>query len=120
MEGKGQCRPSGASRQPQPNRGPLAKEQRALPVEAVEPLRAPTSPLHRRQIPQHSSAQRRGAACRDTLLSPCSSEWEVFSFLLDMVHVDAERLESLPSQRWAFSCTLSSADSEGEAGRELS
>jgi len=84
-----------------------------------EPLPAPASPLRHRQTPQYPSA-RQGAARRDTLLSPCSSEWEVFSFLLDMVHVDAERLESLPSQRWAFSCTLSSADSEGEAGRELS
>ena len=78
----------------------------------------PCLPSHTNwQSPRWPSA-RQGAARRDTLLSPSTSGLEVFCFLLDMAHVDSERLESLPSQRWAFSSTLSSDDSAGEAGHE--
>ena len=64
-------------------------------MEAVEPLRAPTSPLHRRQIPQHSSAQRRGAACRDTLLSPSSLEPAASCVLSDIMCINSELSQSV-------------------------
>lgn len=109
---KGLGRPNSHGRHAQAK---LAEEQRGHAQQCLGSPCLPPPPLSDTGRPRSTPLPG-----RDTLLSPCSSEWEVFSFLLDMVHVDAERLESLPSQRWAFSCTLSSADSEGEAGRELS
>ena len=51
----------------------------------------PSQPL---ADPQHPSARRRGAARRDPLLSPCSPESGDFRFLLDMLRIGGEHLES--------------------------
>lgn len=95
MEGKGQCRPSGASRQPQPNRGPLAKEQRGPARGGWGAPACPHLPSLPQADPQHPSARRQGAACRDTLFSPGSLEPAASCVPLDIVCINSEHSQSV-------------------------
>ena len=95
MEGKGQCRPSGASRQPQPNRGPLAKERRGPARGGCGAPACPHLPPPPQADPRHPSARRRGAACRDTLLSPGSLEPAASCVSTHTVRVDGNHLRSV-------------------------
>lgn len=70
------------------------------------------------RLPRRPLCQPRGAAGRDTLLSPCPLESGSCRFMANPVHSDGERLESLrlSSSGWGFSSGRSSAKPEGAAG----
>ena len=70
------------------------------------------------RLPRRPLCQPRGAAGRDTLLSPCPLESGSCRFMANPVHSDGERSESLRlgSSGWGFSSGRSSAKPEGAAG----
>lgn len=77
-----------------PSRSPLAKEQRGPARRGWGVPAQPRLPAQPQAEPQHSSAWQRGAAGRDTWLSPGSLKMGAPHVLEHMAHVDSERLQS--------------------------
>ena len=94
-KGRRPCRPSSVSGQPQPKLCPLAKkrEDPACPQHWVASAR-PFLPSQPQADPQQPCARQRGAACRDTVLSPGSPELGASSVPLDMIGIDDEKQEN--------------------------
>ena len=95
MDGKGALQAQRRQRAATAQARPLAKEQRGPAC----PRRwgAPARPSQPQADSQQLSAQQRGAAHRDAVLSPDSPEMGVSSFSLDMIGIDSEKQESQES-----------------------
>ena len=78
-----------------PSCAPWPRSRRALPARGTgELLPPPFLPSQPQADPQQPCARQRGAACRDTVLSPGSPELGASSVPLDMIGIDDEKQES--------------------------